>query len=378
MSQITGEPVGPHLGKLMHIESLSITGFRNLSTQQIDFSPRINILFGENGTGKTNILEAFFVLCLGRSQRGAADSVLLHTKKDVYRLEGIVKADNITRKVAVAYQRGGRKKVVIDEVVSRTRELYDHFCVVSAGPEDSDILTGPPSVRRNFLDIYLSQLAQTYMSNLTDYQKSLAQKNAALKAGMDPSPFEPLLISSGALVTSARYSFLESLGVIVGKYHREVSGDELLSVGYYPSIGITENHGSLDDIETAFRIRIEDNFERERVLHNSVVGPHRDEVRFEIGGLPARSHASQGQLRTAAISLKLAIYHLLKEKRRMSPVILLDEIFAELDEPRTQGLIDLFGDFSQLFLTTANEAPASLQDCGCSYRVSDGRVEVIA
>lgn len=362
----------------MHIESLSITGFRNLLTDKISFSPGINILFGANGTGKTNILEAIFTLCLGRSQRGAGDSVLLHKEKEVYRLEGIVEIDNSTHKVAVAYQRGGRKKVVIDEIVSKTKELYNHFCVVSAGPEDSDILTGPPSVRRNFLDIYLSQLAQTYMSNLIDYQRSLAQKNAALKAGMDPSPFEPLLISSGALVTSARNSFLDSLGIIVGKYHREISGDEPLSVTYCPSVGFTENHSSLEDIETAFKIRIEDNFERERVLQNSVVGPHRDEVRFEIGGLPARSHASQGQLRTAAVSLKLAIYHLLKEKRRMSPVILLDEIFAELDEFRTQGLIDLFGDFSQLFLTTANEAPTSLQDSGCCYRVVDGRVEAIA
>jgi len=366
------------MGKLMHIESLSITGFRNLSTQQIDFFPGINILFGENGTGKTNILEAVFTLCLGRSQRGAGDSVLLHTEKDVYRLEGIVEADSIARKVAVAYQRGGRKKVVIDEVVSKTKELYNNFCVVSAGPEDSDILTGPPSGRRNFLDIYLSQLAQTYMSNLTDYQRSLAQKNAALRGGMDPSPFEPLLISSGALVTSARSSFLNSLGVTVGEYHRKISGDELLSVGYCPSVGIIDNHSSLEDIETAFKVRLEDNFERERVLQSAVVGPHRDEIRFEIGGLPARSHASQGQLRTAAVSLKLAIYHLLKEKRRMSPVILLDEIFAELDEHRTQGLIDLFGDFSQLFLTTANEAPVSLQDSACSYRVVDGRVEEIA
>jgi DNA replication and repair protein RecF len=362
----------------MHIESLSITGFRNLLTDQISFSPGINILFGANGTGKTNILEAIFTLCLGRSQRGAGDSVLLHKEKDVYRLEGRVAIDKSTHKVAVAYQRGGRKKVVIDEVVSKTKELYNHFCVVSAGPEDSDILTGPPSVRRNFLDIYLSQLAQTYMSNLTDYQRSLAQKNAALKAGMDPSPFEPLLISSGALVTSARSSFLNSLGVIVGKYHREISRDEPLSVAYCPSVGVTENHGSLEDIETAFKIRIEDNFERERVLQNSVVGPHRDEVQFEIGGLPARSHASQGQLRTAAVSLKLAIYHLLKEKRRMSPVILLDEIFAELDEHRTRGLIDLFGDFSQLFLTTANEAPVTLRDSGCCYRVVNGQVEVIA
>jgi len=362
----------------MYIESLSITGFRNLSTQRISFSPGINILFGENGSGKTNLLEAVFTICLGRSQRGAGDGVMLHQHKDVYRLEGIVKVDSGSRKVAVAYQRGGRKKVVIDEVVSKTKELYNHFCVVSAGPEDSDILTGPPSVRRNFLDIYLSQLVQTYMSNLTDYQRSLAQKNAALKAGMDPSPFEPLLISSGALVTSARSSFLGSLGVIVGKYHREISGDEPLSVTYCPSVGVTENHSSLEDIETAFKIGMEDNFERERVLQNSVVGPHRDEVSFEIGGLPARSHASQGQLRTAAVSLKLAIYHLLKEKRGMSPVILLDEIFAELDEHRTQGLIDLFGDFSQLFLTTANEAPVSLQASGRCYRVVDGQVEAIA
>ena len=323
------------------------------------------------------MLEAVFVVCLGRSQRSAPDSVMIQTDASYFRIEAGIKTRQQLCQATIAYERGGRKKIAIDGVTAKARELYEQFCVVSSGPEDSSIVSGPPSVRRNFLNVYISQLSSRYLSDLTDYHKALAQKNAALRNNMDPAPFDPQVIAYGARVTQARSAFLSDLGSAAATYYRMISDDEQLHVAYKPSVAVAEEHSDLVDIETAFRVRVEDSLERERVLQTALVGPHRDEVQFDIGGQPARSHGSQGQWRTAAVSLKLAVYGLLKEKRGMAPLLLLDEVFAELDDRRVDALVGALDGFSQLFLTTAQDPPEALLASGRSYRLASGRIEEI-
>ncbi|MDZ4723331.1 MAG: DNA replication/repair protein RecF [candidate division Zixibacteria bacterium] len=359
----------------MHIHSLRISNFRNFHNLDVDFSDGINIFFGSNGSGKTNLLEALFTLCLGRSQRGAVDSVLVRQTEDVYRLQGELEAQERRHDVAVAYQRGGRKKITIDGSNVKIAELFDSFCAVASGPEDSEILSGPPSSRRLFLDIYLSQLSRKYLNDLTDYYRALAQKNAALKNQMDPSPFEPLLVSYGSRVMALRSSALRTLKMLASDYYSRISGGEKMMLRYDSSVAIDEDEESLDRIETAFQLRLDDYCAKERILKNSLVGPHRDDITFEIADKPARTHGSQGQWRTAAISLKLGIYHLLKEKRRVTPILLLDEIFAELDTSRATALMQEFGEFKQLFLTTAIEPPREMGERGQRYRIDSGRIE---
>lgn len=361
----------------MVIHNLSVSHFRNLSQLKTEFSPDINIFHGWNGSGKTNLLEAVFVLCLGRSQRGAQDALLLEQGEEVYRLEGSVEAGGRAGNVAVAYQKGSRKKVSIDDVPVRMAELYERFCAVSSGPEDSAVLSGPPSVRRGFVDIYLSQISGKYLANLSDYQRALAQKNAALKQEMDPAPFDPLLITIGTKIMSARLEFIKALRELAVRYYHDISGGESLRMKYEPSVPLSSEDDTPDEIETAFQLKLEDRFLRERAAQTALVGPHRDELYFEINDFPARTHGSQGQWRTAAISLKLAMYDLLKERRGTAPVLLLDEIFAELDTERTTGLIDSFAGFSQLFLTTAAEPPDYLRERGRSYRIQHGMIEDI-
>ena len=150
----------------MRSNTISLTDFRNFSSLKTELHPGVNIFYGRNGSGKTNLLEALFVLCLGRSQRGAPDVLLVRNGCDVYRLEGAVESEGRSQTLAVAYQRHSRKKITIDSVAVRIAELYEQFLVVSAGPEDSAILSGPPSVRRAFVDIYLSQLSGKYLADL--------------------------------------------------------------------------------------------------------------------------------------------------------------------------------------------------------------------
>jgi DNA replication and repair protein RecF len=361
-----------HFFLSMAITSLAITNFRNLVGGSITFGPRVNVFYGANGSGKTNLLEAIFTVCLGRSQRGAADAVLVNEQAEHYRLEGSLATSSGQRTAAVAYQRGGRKRITIDSAPARASELFELHNLVAAGPEDSEILSGPPSARRLFLDLYLSQLTTTYLADLTDYQKALAQKNAALKREMDPTPFDPLLVKYGTRIMLQRGAFLSDLASVAGQAYERISGGEKLLVEYEPRVpfNVSENDDRLAMV--AFEAALAKNAAREQAAQLCLVGPHRDEINFAICDLPARTHGSQGQWRAAAVALKLAVYEMLKAKRGEPPLLLLDEIFAELDPGRTNRLVESFGDVSQLFLTTASEPPDMLMAEARRFRVSGG------
>jgi DNA replication and repair protein RecF len=359
----------------MNIDRLSINGFRNLNELTAEFDPGINIFYGDNGTGKTNLLEAIFTLCLARSQRGAADAVMLGRDSEFFRLSGDAQLDNHQVQVAVAYQKGGRKKITIDSVPSKASELYERFSVVSSGPEDSDILSGPPSARRTFMDIYLSQMSPGYLSDLSDYQQALAQKNGALRNDMDPSPFDPLLVQFGVRVMTARLSFLDRLAPTVKDKYATVSAGEDLTMRYHPRVAAPDGETDTDSVRQAFENALVEARERERARQTAVMGPHRDEIEFSVAGLPARTHGSQGQWRTAAVCLKLAVFELLKEKRKVAPILLLDEIFAELDLSRSRALMETLAEAGQIFLTTAVEPPESIARQARRFKIVRGAIQ---
>ncbi len=358
----------------MYLQSLSVSNFRNLCSIDTELARGVNVFYGNNGSGKTNLLEAIFVLCLGRSHRSAAEAVLTNENSDHYRLEGEALLDDRRVTIAVAYQRGLRKKVTIDKVQVRPSELYSNFAAVAAGPEDSSILSGAPSGRRNFIDVYLSQYSATYLSHLISYQKVLNQKNAALKKRMDPAPFNELLIQAGASIMKDRLDFLHHVGKQAAFYYQTVSGGGHFDLEYKPSVRLPDNVSTVSDIGAIFAETLRQYEEKERIIEASLVGIHRDDVHFTINSLPARTHGSQGEWRTAAVALKLAVYHLIKERRSIRPLLLLDEIFAELDSSRSQALMNAFEDFEQLFVTTAAELPSYLSSGSRGYKVVDGEI----
>jgi len=358
----------------MLVKNLKVSNFRNLSQREVSFSPATNILYGLNGEGKTNLLEAIFVLCLGRSHRGALESVMLRENEEVYRIEGSIEKEGVAHEVAVAYQKGGRKRITIDKVRVTAAELYGSHCVVSAGPEDSGILSGSPSIRRSFLDMYLSQFSNRYLVHLVDYYKVLAQKNACLRSDDDPTPFNVLLVDVGAKIVRERQAFIEEIRSLAEHLYADISQGGKLSLTYQPSIAPKQGKLKLDEINSAFQTALRQNEEREKITKTALVGPHRDDVLFRIGNYPARTHGSQGEWRTAAIALKLAVYRLLKAGRKTQPILLLDEIFAELDDERAAGLMRALGNFGQLFLTTAVSPPEYLQQDSRRFRIHNGAV----
>lgn len=361
----------------MQIKSLSAVGFRNFSSIQVEFGDGVNIISGDNGSGKTNLLEAIHTLCLGRSQRGAGDQVLLSQGADVYRLQGVLANENEICDVTAAYQRGGRKKLTIDGLQARLSELYERFCVVSAGPEDNAVVAGSPSVRRSFLDIHLSQLSISYLSDLSDYQRALAQKNAALKSERDSSPFDTIMVALGSRIMLARARFITDLNKLAGEFCHRLSSNEQLAIEYRPSVSFDQTEADTAAIASCMEASLQQMHRRETAVRAALVGPHRDDIYFGLNDLPARSHGSQGQWRSIAIALKLAVFHILKERRGQTPILLLDEVFAELDAKRCAALVNAFGGLGQLFLTTAVALPESLKQDSRNIEIVAGEVKVV-
>jgi DNA replication and repair protein RecF len=222
----------------------------------------------------------------------------------------------------------------------------------------------------------MSQYSRSYLDNLKDYHRVLLQKNAALKAQMDTSAYDDLLIRYGAQIIKARLEFIQILSKVASRHYAEIAHGELLDIKYESCVPSDMTDPVI--IQEALASALAQGAARERATGLSVVGPHRDDMTISIGEYPARTHGSQGQWRTAAVSLKLSVYELLREKRKVAPVLLLDEIFAELDANRALRLIDAFSGYRQLFLTTAVEPPEPLRTNGGRFRISRGTVEVIS
>lgn len=360
----------------MHLESIKISNFRNFLSSYLEFDNKINVFHGHNGSGKTNLLESIFVVLLGRSARGAGDSVVLKNDEDYYRLESTVIRNGSETKFAVAYQKNHRKKITKDKIDIKTSELFRENSAVFASPSDIEILAGAPSGRREFLNIYISQVSSQYLSDLSEYQRILAQKNAFLKQNSQGDClFDELLVKTGSRIMHTRQEFIKVVSGSASMYYDKISGSHKFSAAYKPSVYLESNDFNQDEIKTAFQLKVQKYYERERIMQTALVGPHRDDIEFMIRDYPARTHGSQGELRTAAISLKLAVFDYIKEIRGHTPVLLLDEIFAELDNNRRDMLIESFDNFGQVFITTASAIPESLSQTAKSFLIKDGDFE---
>jgi len=363
----------------MRIDSLLLTNFRNFKSALIRPGKGVNIFIGDNGSGKSNLLEALFTLCLGRSQRGARDVMMVRENgEDYFRLEGVGECDGREVRLACAYEKGGRKRITVDNNPVRTSRLYELISIISMAPDDVTLFTGSPSVRRRFLDLHLSQASPSYLADLTDYNKALAQKNSFLKDHPGGEcPFDPLLIEYGNRIMKARHSFIHFIRALAPGYYDQIIDQTTepesptFTCEYIPNVAFD----ALEEIVARFEAKMTANRRREEVLETAVVGPHRDDIDFVINKFPAKGYGSQGELRSAAVAVMMAAANFLESRREEKPILLLDEIFAELDHNRREHLAHLFDGFEQIFLTTAIEPPKVLNDRAVFFHIKAGDVE---
>ncbi len=343
----------------MHLTRVKLVNFRNIELLEIVPRPGINLISGANGAGKTSLIEAIFFACTARSFRTAADDLLLRKGTDVVRLEVEGELKGGTAAIEIAWGKSHRRQIKIDGVkVARVAELFEYFHAVSYIPEDVELIYGGPAVRRRLLDLYLSQADRTYLKDLLEYNKILAQRNALLKAfeisDDEPADLEMLdlwdqqLANVGAAINAQRVAMLAVTKPKLAQYHSAIAGGTAeLSWAYESSVpgdGVTAE---------ALRQKLASGRKRDLYLGSTGHGPHRDDVAITLQNEETRGYASQGEAKSMALAIKFAVFDFLTEKLGDAPILLLDEITSDLDPKRLESLMAMLPQLGQVFLTTA-------------------------
>ncbi len=362
----------------MRVTNIRLANYRNYMALTMRPDAGLCVLTGENAAGKTNVLEAIFLCALGRSHRTARDAELVRSGEDGGYVGLMLDTRGGPRQIEAKLAANARKKLLVDGTqLSRSGELIGILNVVMFAPEDLAIVKGGPGERRRFLDMAISQMKPSYYYTLQRYNAALKQRNFLLK---DPSaqydgaltPWDEQLSILGAAITIARAEHIALLSGVAADMHETLSdGQETLTVEYVPGTPACAETELIDTIRDA----LYDAQERDYRYGNTTVGPHRDDISLLLNDTDVRTFGSQGQQRTTVLSLKLAQLEMLREDKEDAPVLLLDDVFSELDKRRQQMLLIAVQD-CQTFLTCTHLE--ELAEAGAArmqvYQVADGEV----
>nr|PZN72530.1 MAG: DNA replication/repair protein RecF [Bacillota bacterium] len=347
----------PRGGVRVHLATLELRAFRNYDALTIAFSPGLNVLYGDNAQGKTNLLEAIHFLATGRSHRTSRDLDMVKEGEEELLARASVVRRTGTIDLELRLGAATRKQLKINGIAEKKiAKLVGSLAVVLFSPDDLQLLKGPPAGRRRFLDLELSQISQTYLHHLMAYNRLLQQRNSLLKQpALDQgllAVYDQQLVETGAQLVVRRAEAVRRLSPIASRYHRMLSEGREDLVLEYQSQGLGEDGAA--DLESVRR-RLERELARVRgeELRRQVtlVGPHRDDVGFWIAGRDARLYASQGQQRTAVLALKLAELDFMTAEIGEAPLLLLDDVASELDPHRRHYLLSAVREGVQSFIT---------------------------
>ncbi|MDE7417156.1 MAG: DNA replication/repair protein RecF [Lachnospiraceae bacterium] len=337
----------------MIIKSLELENFRNYRTLSIDFDSGTNILYGDNAQGKTNILEAIFLSATTKSHKGSKDRDIINFAAEESHIRTYVVKDRLENRVDMHLRKNKSKGIAINgQKIKKAADLLGLLNVVFFSPEDLSIIKNGPAERRRFVDMELCQLDSVYLHNLNNYNKVVNQRNKLLKElyfnpGLKDtlSIWDTQLVSFGSKVIEQRNMFVNQLNEILYEIHLKLSGGkEKLKIVYEPDVFV-EN----------FEKKLEVCQEKDIKFKQTSIGPHRDDFSFMVGDVDIRKFGSQGQQRTAALSLKLAELELVKKVTKDVPLLLLDDVLSELDSSRQNYLLNSIGDIQTIITCTGLE-----------------------
>ena len=335
----------------MVIKSLKLKNYRNYDLLDLNFDPNTNILYGDNAQGKTNILEALYLSGTTKSHRGTKDRDIIQFGYDESHIETIVEKRGICFQIDMHLKKNSPKGIAIDKIpIRKAGELFGIVHFVFFSPEDLNIIKEGPSGRRRFIDLELSQLDKIYLSNLSNYNRIINQRNSLLKDLygqknlMDTLDIWDMQMAAyGTKVLEARKNFIKQVNEIISDIHFKLTGGkERISISYEASNG----NMSLEEALKRYR-------ERDMRMKSTTVGPHRDDICFTTdSGLDVRKFGSQGQQSTAALSLKMSEIELVKQVIKDTPVLLLDDVLSELDKHRQNYLLDSINNIQTIITCT--------------------------
>ena len=316
----------------------------------LGFDKSTNIFYGDNAQGKTNILEAVYLSGTTKSHRGTKDKDMIQFGANESHIETIVEKNGIKYQIDMHLKKNSPKGIAINKIpIRKASELFGIINIVFFSPEDLNIIKNGPGERRRFIDLELSQLDKVYLNNLSNYNRIVNQRNHLLKEiDYNKGALETLdiwdmqLIQYGNKIVERRQKFIEEINKIISNIHKKLTGNrEDIKIVYEPS------NGAL-----SFEQALLKNKEKDLRIKSTSVGPHRDDIAFLVSDIDIRKYGSQGQQRTAALSLKLSEIELVKQSIHDTPVLLLDDVLSELDKHRQNYLLDSIHDLQTLITCT--------------------------
>jgi DNA replication and repair protein RecF len=349
----------------MYLQTLHLRQFRNYQDTRVDFLAPKTILVGNNAQGKSNLLEGVELLATLRSHRMARDRDLVREEELIGQISATIERKTGTSDLSLTLRRNGRRTVALNgESLRRQLDFLGVLNAVQFSSLDLELVRGGPEQRRNWLDTLLIQLEPVYAYILQQYNQVLRQRNAFLKReqgragsrdelGSELAVWDVQLATTGTRVIRRRARAIERLAPIAQAWHASISGStEILQVRYAPNVPLEQDHP--EEVQRAFLEKIEHRAVAEQHQGTTLVGPHRDEVELTINQTPARLYGSQGQQRTLVLALKLAELKLIEEVVGEPPLLLLDDVLAELDPNRQNQLLDAIQDRFQTLITTTH------------------------
>ena len=358
----------------MIIKSLELSDYRNYDSLTIEFCNGTNILYGDNAQGKTNILEAIYVSATTKSHKGSKDKDIVHFNKEEAHIRTNIEKDGVPSRIDMHLRKNKSKGIAVDgQKLKKAADLLGLCNVVFFSPEDLGIIKNGPSERRRFVDMELCQLDQFYLYNLNNYNKIVNQRNTLLKdMYFNPQLRETLniwdmqLVSYGSKIIERRKLFVDQLNEIIYDIHKKLSGGkEEIRIVYEPDVKIEE-----------FEKELSLNQDRDIKAKMTTVGPHRDDFSFMIADTDIRKFGSQGQQRTAALSLKLSEIEIVKKIKNDTPILLLDDVLSELDSNRQNYLLNSIGDIQTIITCTGLEEFVNNRfEINRVFHVSNGEVK---
>ena len=336
----------------MHLEELKLTNFRNYEFQSFRFSPQLNLIAGLNGMGKTNLLDAIYYLCMGKSQFSGTDRNVVRKGESFFRIEGLFLRKKKKETIVAKVQPGKQK--VLERNKTPYAKLADHvgfLPIVFKAPDDTALALEGSEERRRFLDNTLCQLDGHYLKHLVNYNKILQKRNALLKQFAELGNFDPTLLEvynnqllePSSYIAEKRKEFISDFQPVFNKYYHIICGGiEAVSCNYKSQL-----------LENEIIDLFNESVEKDRILQRTTVGIHKDDLQFKMNGLPLKRFASQGQLKSFILALKLTQFSILKKEKNITPILLLDDLFDKLDDKRVEHLLELLvkKDFGQVFIT---------------------------
>jgi DNA replication and repair protein RecF len=398
----------------IYIQRLSLTFFRNYQEQEVDLVSGINVLYGNNAQGKTNFLEACYLIATTRSFRTRSDRVLIGWRAvkeplPYARLIAFTKQASASTELEVVIQatsvRGNtnldrdrenisletpeipkhfnfQRSYRINKVRRRTADMIGELRIVLFAPQDVELANGSPAQRRRYMDLSISQINKRYLQTLQDYNRIVTQRNSLLRRIRDQQAgvmqlgfWNKELVESGSNVLSTRLQMLSELNAIVKNTHIQLTNESrTLSIAYQASLDINDQKES--GLKESYERALEIKQSREIAAGQTLVGPHRDDIRFLLDGIDMGVFGSRGENRTVAVALKLAEAEYMRSVSGESPVLLLDDVLSELDLNRQEQLLQVISKYDQVILTTTDlsQIPDDVAPRTLQYQVTNGMI----